>query len=259
MTGTDLMTLERQEQIVALVNEHGSITVAELSQAFGVSETTIRRDLATLATRNQIRRTHGGAMRVRPVVTTETPIIHRQQQHAAEKARIAEAAAHLVQDGETLLIAGGSTGLAFAGQLAHCQNLTVVTDSLLVVDELMRQGQHRVILLGGTIDPDEQATRGTLSRLVLEQLQVDKVIMGARAVSVSRGLSSETPEEAEFFRTSMKCGENVILITDSSKFRLSALAHLAPLEAIDCLVTDDGLDADTAEQIREMGIYLILV
>jgi DeoR/GlpR family transcriptional regulator of sugar metabolism len=259
MSHSDLMTLERQEQIVELVHDEGSMTVAELSERFGVSETTIRRDLLALAANNLIRRTHGGAMRLGTVATTESPIVLRQSQHADEKDRIGAATAHLIRDGETLLLAGGSTALAVARQLDRHNNLTIITESLLAVQELMRQGQHRLMILGGTVDPDEQAVRGTLARQMLEQLCVDKVIIGARAVSVKRGISAETPEEAEFLREFLKCGEHIILVTDSSKFHLSALARLAPLSVVNTLVTDACLDEETARQIRELDIHLLMV
>ena len=259
MSNSDLMTLERQEQIVELVNEVGSISVSDLSEHFGVSETTIRRDLVTLAARNLVRRAHGGVMRMATVATTESPIIQRQGEHAAEKERIGQATAALIRNGETLLLAGGSTGLAVARHLDHHANLTIITESLLVVQELMRQGHHRLIILGGTIDPHEQAVRGTLARQMLEQLSVDKVILGARAVSVKRGISAETPEEAEFLRAFLNCSEHIILVTDSSKFHLSALARLAPLTVVNTLVTDTGLEADLAQQIHELDIYLLTV
>ncbi len=145
-----------------------------------------------------------------------------------------------------------------ARHLDRHNNLTIITESLLVVQELMRQGQHRLMILGGTIDPDEQAVRGTLARQMLEQLRVDKVIIGARAVSVTRGISAETPEEAEFLRAFLKCGDHIILVTDSSKFHLSALARLAPLSVVNTLVTDSHLDDDVAYQDRELDIHLLM-
>lgn len=259
MTHTDFLSLERQDHIVKLVTERGRLTVPELSQLFDVSDATIRRDLATLAAENRVQRVHGGVMRLQSVATREIPIVVRQKSHEAEKERIGQATAALIQDGETLLLSGGSTGLCVARQLHSHHDLTIVTDSLLVVQELLKQGQHKVIMLGGTIDPEEQAVRGTLSRTVLAQLQVDKVIIGTKGISVQRGLSAETPEEAELFRTYMSIGDHVIVITDSSKFEQSALVQVVALEAIHTLVTDTSLDAETAEQIRERGVYLMLV
>lgn len=257
-THTDFVSVERQNHIVQLVSERGRLTVPELSELFAVSDATIRRDLAALAAQNAVQRVHGGVMRLQSVATREIPIVVRQKSHAEEKSRIGRAAANLIQDGETLLLSGGSTGLAVARHLLQHNDLTVVTDSVLVVTELLQQERHRVIMLGGTIDPEEQAVRGTLSRAVLGQLQVDKVIIGAKGISVQRGVSAETPEEAELFRAYMAIGEHVIVVTDSSKFTQSALVQVAPLDAVHTLVSDTYLDAATAEHIRERGVYLVL-
>lgn len=259
MQNTDLMTLERQHRIVELVNERGSLTVPELSETFAVSEATIRRDLVALAERRLIQRVHGGAMRLGKVATSESPIVQRQTEQAEEKARIGAAAAQLVHNAETLLLLGGSTGLAVARELAQHHDLTIVTDSLLVANELLGQGSHRVILVGGSIDPDEQAVRGTLSRLILQQIHVDKVIIGAKAISVARGISAETPEEAELFRACTACADQIIVVTDSSKFQKSALAKVIALQDIHILVTDYGLDAEDRRAIQELGVHLILV
>jgi DeoR/GlpR family transcriptional regulator of sugar metabolism len=259
MNNADLMSLERQDRIASMVNEHGSLTVMELSQAFGVSEATIRRDLVALAERRLVQRVHGGAMRVRKVATSESPIVHRQLEYVDEKERIGSATAHLIRPGDTVLLLGGSTGLAVARELAEHDDLTIVTDSLLIAGELLQQKRHKVVMAGGTIDPEEQAVRGTLSRLILQQLHVDKVIMGAKAISVSRGISAETPEEAELFRACMACADQIIVVTDSSKFQKSALARVAAIEDIHTLVTDDGLGGDDAHRIQELGVHLILV
>jgi DeoR/GlpR family transcriptional regulator of sugar metabolism len=259
MNHSDLMNLERQERIVSLLNERGSMTVLELSEIFTVSEATIRRDLVALADQKRVQRVHGGAMRIGKVATSELPIVQRQMEHIEEKARIAKAAAALIRSGETVLLLGGSTGLAVAKDLAGHQELTIVTDSLLVANELLQQSKHRVILVGGVVDPDEQAVRGTLSRLILEQIHVDKAIIGAKAISVTRGISAETPEEAELFRACMACAEQVIVVTDSSKFQKSALAKVASLRDFHILITDSSLEDETIEAIHATGMELILV
>jgi len=259
MNNADLMTLERQDRIVSLVDERGSVTVIDLSETFSVSEATVRRDLVALAERRLIQRVHGGAMRVGQVATSESPIVQRELEHIEEKTRIGKAAAQLILPGETLLLLGGSTGLAVARELVHHHDLTIVTDSLLVANELLQQRKHKVILAGGTIDPDEQAVRGTLSRLILQQIHVDKVIIGAKAISVTRGISAETLEEAELFQACMACADQIIVVTDSSKFQKSALAKVVSIQDIHTLVTDNHLGHDNIQIIQEIGIHLILV
>lgn len=259
MSNADLLTLERQERIKQLLEQRGTLTVAEISDAFEVSEATVRRDLTALAAQNMIRRVHGGAMRAHPVATSEVPIMQRQEQNAEIKRRIGQAAAQLIADGETVLLIGGSTGIAVARELGGHSNLTIVTDSLLVANELMRQGNHKVILLGGMIAAAEFAVRGTLARLILSELQVDKVILGTKAISAQRGLSAESAEEAELLRAFIHAGHHVILVTDSSKFHQSALVRVAPIEAIHTLVTDTGIPSDALEIFQERGIFVEIV
>jgi DeoR/GlpR family transcriptional regulator of sugar metabolism len=259
MQQSDLMTLERHDEIVNLLNERGRLTVGELSDIFGVSETTIRRDLTALSAKRLIRRTHGGAVRIYPIATSEAPILQRQAERAAEKERIGSAAAALLKDGETLLLVAGSTCLVLARHLNHLMNMTIITDSLLAAQELIRQGQHRVIMLGGQFNLEEYAVRGMLARQALEQFRVDHVAMGTRALSVANGLSAETLEEAEFQRACISRSQHVMLLADSSKFRVSALVQTAPLSQVDVLITDTDLDLDTAEEIRELGVYLMMV
>lgn len=259
MSSSDLLGLERQEKIAQLLEERGKLTVAEISQAFEVSEATARRDLSVLAERNLIRRVHGGAMRAQPVATSEVPIMQRMEEHADTKRRIGQAAARLIQDGETVLLIGGSTGTAVARELGTHANLTLVTDSLIAANELIRQGIHKVIILGGMIDADEFAVRGTLSRLLLSELQVDKVILGTKAISPQRGLSAESAEEAELFRACIQAGHYIILVTDSSKFKQSALVRIAPVDVLDALVTDSNIDAATVEALQERGVFVEIV
>lgn len=259
MSNSDLLGLERQEKITQLLDQRGTLTVAEISAAFEVSEATVRRDLSALAERNLIRRVHGGAMRAPTVATTEFPIMQRREQNAEVKHRIGQAAARLIHDGETVLLIGGSTGSAVARELGSHANLTIVTDSLLVANELLHHGVHKVIMLGGMIDAAEFAVRGTLSRLILSELQVDKVVIGTKAISPERGLSVESPEEAELFRAFIHAGHHVILVTDSSKFHQSALVRVAPIDVIDSLVTDSNVPPEVIDALRERGVYVELV
>lgn len=258
MAYSDLMTTERQEKVAELVEKHGSITVAQICDLFDVSEATARRDLATLAAQNMVRRVHGGAVRRQSVATSESPIIQRQQENADVKKRIAEAAANLINDGETLLLIGGSTGIAVAHELLYHNNLTIVTDSLIVASILIQNGQHTIIMLGGTINQAEHAVRGTLSRIVLQQLQVDKVILGTKGISADWGLSVETPEEAELWRAFISMAHHVIVVTDSSKFNQSALVQAFQINEIHTLVTDKSLPEHVSGQIREKGVFVIL-
>ncbi len=257
MSNADLLTMERQEHIVQMVNTRGRLTVAEISEIFAVSEATVRRDLATLAGQNLIRRVHGGAMKNSPVASRETPILQRESEKNEIKQRIGRAAAKIINNGETLLLVGGSTAMALARELNHHRDLTVVTDSLMIANEILRQGQHQLLLLGGVVDPEEHAVRGTITRTICAQLQVDRVITGAKAISLQRGLSAETPEEAELVRSFISIGHHIMVLADATKFHQSALVHIMNIEDIHTLVTELEAEPDVLERIREKGVYVI--
>lgn len=256
MSHADLHGLERQEKIAQLLEERGKLTVAEISQAFEVSEATARRDLTALAAQNMIRRVHGGAIRTQQVATREAPIMQRLEERAEVKRRIGQATARMIQHGETVLLIGGSTGTAVARELGSHRDLTIITDSLMVASELIRQDVHKVIILGGTIDGDEFAVRGALPRLFLSEFQVDKVVLGTKAISPQRGLSTESAEEAELFRDCIQAGHYIILVTDSSKFNQSALVRVAPVDVLDAIVTDSAINPETLEALHERGVYV---
>ncbi|MCA9894624.1 MAG: DeoR/GlpR transcriptional regulator [Anaerolineae bacterium] len=258
MSLSDLMTQERQEKIVQLLDHKGRLTVFEICDAFDVSEATARRDLAALASQNLIRRVHGGAMRMQVVATAETPIVQRQGQQTEAKRRIGKATAELIGNGETLLLTGGTTGLAVARDLRQHENLTIITDSLLIADELLEHQRHNIIMLGGVIDADEKAVRGTLTRILLQHLQVDKAILGTKAISLERGISVETPEEAELWRAYIHTAHHVILATDATKFNQSALVQAVPIDAIHTIVSDASLNDDYVEQLQDKGIFVVI-
>jgi len=259
MANTDLLGLERQERLAQMLDQKGTLTIAEISSTFGVSEATVRRDLASLASQNMIRRVHGGAMRRLAVATSEAPILQRQEENVEIKQRIGRAAVRLIKNGETVLLIGGSTGTAVARELADRHDLTLVTDSLMVANELMQRDSHKVILIGGMIDSAELAVRGTLARAMLAELQVDKVILGTKAISAQRGLSAESAEEAEILRAFLHAGNQVIVVTDSSKFRQNALVRVAPIDAIHTLVTDTNIPPDALTAIQEKGVFVVTV
>ena len=253
------MLIARQQAIVDLARRSGRVTVEDLSTRFDVTPQTIRKDLNELCDKRLLTRVHGGAMRRHTVATSEAPILQRQEENVEIKQRIGQAAARLIQNGETVLLIGGSTGAAVARELGNHRELTLVTDSLIVANELMQQGGHKVILIGGMVDAAELAVRGTLARLLLAELQVDKVVLGTKAISPQRGLSAESAEEAEILRAFLHAGNHVILVTDSSKFRQNALVRVAPIDAIDTLVTDTDIPADALTALQEKGLVVVTV
>ena len=249
-------TEERQSLILDLLLRQGRLTVAEIVERFKVSEATARRDLEALAEQGKIQRVHGGALPVRQA-PPEPPLLQRESEQFFEKHRIAQAAAALVQDGETVFIASGSTTLQVARQLRG-RPLTVITNSLPVMNTLANVPNMSLIGIGGELRQSELSFVGHIAEQAIAELRADKVILGVHALSIEHGLTSDYLPEVLTDRAILKIGREVILVADHTKFNTASTAFIAPITAVHCLVTDSAAPAEQVAALRELGLRVIL-
>lgn len=248
---------ERKEKIRQLVYETGGVTVAELCARFGVSEATIRRDLEELHTAGAVQRVHGGARRPASFVP-EPPILQRTHEQAALKEQIGRAAAELIGEGETVFLGSGSTVLAVAKHLKGRRNLTVISNSLPVINLLADAPQITVIVLGGLLRPSELSLIGHITEQSLNELRADKVIIGIRAIHLDHGLTNDYLPETMTDRAIVRLSNHLIVVADHTKFGRTAPAFVAPLSAVDTLVTDSGVAPEVVQSLTEAGVRVIL-
>ena len=253
-TGNDLAARRRQ-RLVLLVEARGAARLEELSAALGVSQATVRRDLNAVSAAGRLRRVHGGAVASDQRVD-EPHFDVKASAAAPEKARIAAAAVKLLGPDDTVYLDSGSTVLALARLLHGWTRLTVVTNSLPVATELVGRGP-RLILLGGELRPTSRAIVGPLTRHLLDDLHVDRAVMGTFALSLEEGLTTTDPAEAFTKQLVLSHAREVILVADSSKMGTRSFVGAGRLAEIDILVTDDGLDARTARTLARRGVRVI--
>ena len=251
----NLSNLERQQQLTRLLDRDGRLTVTGICDQFGVSEATARRDLDALAEQGLIQRMHGGAIRTQRA-TPEEPILKRAQESEAEKESIGRAAAALVEDGETIFLGSGTTVLQVAQNLLE-RKITVITSSLPVINAMANRPNITLIALGGTLRESELSFIGHLTEKSLEELNADKVIIGARAINLEQGLTNDYLPETLTDRAILKIGRAVIVVADHTKCGVVSTAFLAPLEAVHTIVTDRGADARFIKSLRSRGIQII--
>jgi DeoR family transcriptional regulator of aga operon len=249
-------TEERQSLILDLLLRQGRLTVAEIVERFKVSEATARRDLEALVEQGKIQRVHGGALPLRQA-PPEPPLLQRESEQFFEKNRIAQAAAALVQDGETVFIASGSTTLQVARQLRG-RPLTVITNSLPVMNTLAGVPNMSLIGIGGELRQSELSFVGHIAEQAIAELRADKVILGVHALSIEHGLTSDYLPEVLTDRAILKIGREVILVADHTKFNTVSTAFIAPITAVHCLVTDSAAPAEQVAALRELGLRVIL-
>ena len=252
VSGTD-----RQQQILQLLERLQRISVAELCDRFAVSAATARRDLESLASQGKIQRVHGGAI-VLTQLPPEQPVLQRQNEQVDEKKRIGQAAAALVQDGETIFLGSGTTVLEATRFLRIHRGLTVLTNSLPVVNALSGEEGMTVICLGGILRLSELSFIGHITEQALAEVRADKIFMGMRAISLEYGLTQEYLPETMTDRLILKAGKEIVVLADHTKFGRAATVRLAPLESIHTIVTDTGTPQDFLEAVQALGLRVVI-
>ena len=249
---------ERKRKISHFIKEKEKATVAELSNLFGVSESTIRRDLEELDGQGEIQRAHGGAVAVERSAP-EPPVVHRMAESEEEKRKIGRAAAQLVQDGEVIFLGSGTTTLEVARHLDDKNDLTVITNALNVANQLAGKQNVTVIVIGGLLRHSELSLVGHITEQALKELRADKVIMGMRAISIKEGLTNDYLPETMTDRAIINFAPEIIVVADHSKLGRVSTAYVAPVKQITALVTDARADPIFLNCLREMGIRVIVV
>lgn len=247
----------RHQELLQLVEAKGQMSVDELARHFSVSDDTIRRDLQSLERRKLLLRTHGGAVSTALLVHRETPFLIRANTHADAKTRIGRAAAQLISDGETLIVNGGSTTFAFAAGLGPRRNLTIVTNNVAMLSVLPAEAIQDVYVLGGQYRMNLGSTVGSVG-FSSGNISVDTAILGVSGLTGTDGLSTTVLEEASMLARMITSARRTIVVADASKFGLNAFAHIAPLSAIDLLVTDASPPSDLSQALNQANVEVVL-
>ena len=250
-------TPERQKQILSLLTKQGRLSVTEIVEQFSISEATARRDLESLASQGKVQRVHGGVIAVEQA-PPELPILQREGEQAVEKSMIGQAAAELVNDGETVFLGSGTTVLETAKNLRERKNLTVITNSLPVLNALAGIKEITVVSLGGQLRESELSFIGHITEQALAEVRVDKVIMGARGLSFEHGLTNDYLQETLTDRAILKIGREVILVADHSKVNRVSTALLAPLSSMNTFVTDSKADKKFIQTLKKQNIKVVI-
>jgi len=251
-------TPDRQKQILSLLTRQGRLSVADIVEQFSISKATARRDLESLASQGKAQRVHGGAIPVEQA-PPELPILEREGEQTDEKNRIGRATAEMIADKETVFLGSGTTVLEVARNLRDRKNLTVITNSLPVLNMLAGAKEVTVISLGGILRDSELSFIGHITEQAMAELRTDKVIIGARAVSLEHGLTNDYLPETLTDRAILKVGREVILVADHSKINRVSTTFLAPLTDVHKLVTDNQTPRAFISALKAQGINSVVV
>ncbi|MEO1064956.1 MAG: DeoR/GlpR family DNA-binding transcription regulator [Actinomycetota bacterium] len=252
-----LFQSERQRAIVALTLRAGRVEVAELSERFGVTTETIRRDLSELQERRVVRRVHGGAV---PWETSgfEPLLAVRAELQTTEKQRIARRAIEELPDTGSIIIDSGSTTGRFAEAIPLDSNLRIVTNSLATAQVLSKHDGIDVIVIGGKVRKNTLAMVDATAVAAVEPLTVDALFISCDGLSSSSGLSTPYREEAALKHAMIRAARRVVALVDHSKVGQEHFIRFADWSDIDVLVTNTEVDPTVVATIEAAGTTVLL-
>ncbi|MGB6692392.1 MAG: DeoR/GlpR family DNA-binding transcription regulator [Terracidiphilus sp.] len=254
----------RSEQIIKFLLRSGTATIDELLAVAGSSAPSIRRDLARLEGRGLIRRTHGGAELVEPLLYEpfryDSSFLAREQRHAAEKRRIGVAAAEMVQAGDTVGLTAGTTTTHIGRSLRHREKIQVITNAINIGMELCNQPGIRTYLTGGVVPWAWSFSLTSNAALAfLDDVYMDKVFLSVTGLDAERGATTLETDEAMVYRKMTKRSKEVIVVADSSKLGKVSPAFICPSNEIQILITDTGATDEMFAAFERQGIHVLRV
>jgi DeoR family fructose operon transcriptional repressor len=222
--------------------------------ALCVSQGTIRNDLTALEQQRLLTRVHGGAVLNQQGQFQNNSFIKRYQQNAAAKLAIANEAAALVADGDSILLDASSTVYYLAKALSNRQRLRVMTNGFEVARELARNTTNTVILIGGIVNNESSSVTGLLSEHIIEELHIQKAFLSCSGFSLESGMTEVHLAEAQLKRKGIESSQQLFALVDSSKFGKEDLTSFARPEKIVRLFTDQHLSPEWSERLRQAGV-----
>lgn len=245
---------EKEQLIITLLVRDPNLSVADLARELDVSTVTMRGYLNGLSEKGYLYRVRGGA-----IPTIHPEIVEREQSHQLEKRAIAQHAAEMVHDGDTIMVEAGTTTAMVARFLLGKRDVSMVTNNALAMAHARGNPGLRVNLVGGEYRPANESIVGPLALSVLEQFHVKTAFVGTDGFSAENGLTTHLVEGAEIVRRMAAQAETVVVLADSGKFNKTGFVHVLPIESVDVVITDTGLGAADAAALEETGITIVRV
>jgi DeoR family transcriptional regulator, aga operon transcriptional repressor len=253
----------RRDRMAAVVSERDFVRVADLSQAFGISEVTVRADLEVLDRRRVIRRVRGGAVPAGKRLRDESSFEQSLGASALEKQLIGKVAADLVQSGESVILDVGSTTTFIARSLIareDLQDVVVLTNALNVALELESViPRFSVIVTGGTLRRLQHSLVDPMARYLLQEINADTVFIGCNGVDARHGVTNINAPEAEMKKRMLESASRRIVVADGSKIGQVELARVTPVDGVDLLITGASADGAQLDLLRKRGLEIMVV
>lgn len=245
----------RYTKLLEIVNENKRIEVSKLAELLNVSQVTIRKDLDVLCERGLLKREHGYAV----TTSTSDDINSRLAFNYNIKRKIANLASELVVDGETVMVESGSSCALLAEELAYNKkDITIITNSVFIASHI-REGNAKVVLLGGDYQPESQVVVGPLTKKCVEDFFVDKLFVGTDGYNSKIGFTGKNLMRTETVKVMSENANKLIILTESSKFSERGVVSQFKTEEVDYVITDDNIPKDVLENLKNKNIEVKMV
>jgi DeoR family fructose operon transcriptional repressor len=253
-----LFAQQRHQLIIQKINLEQSIRASELMELFSVSFETVRRDLEYLEGEGYLRRVHGGAILREPDYSREIPLPIRESIYMDEKTELSRIATRYVTDGMTLALDASTTNSQLAKALkTKFERLTIITNSLPIMNELVAIPSFTLILIGGVIRHEEQSIIGDLAEQFVSRFHADLFFMSMSGVTLEEGITDYGVGEIQVKKIMKANAKRTIALADSSKFDLVSLIKLCGATEVERYVTDSKIDRSLVQKYKEQGIEIV--
>ena len=251
---------ERHRAILDLLTANGSISNSEIQEKFGISYDSAKRDLRILEEKGLLKRTHGGALPVRqvaagrPAMQTCKDIVQVKENYLA----ISLKAVSMLKENDVIFLTSATVGYFMAQNLPDNMRLRVVTNSIVIAEELRRKPNIGVILLGGEMD-HKGNTYDAFAIETIKKLRFDKCFITAAAISASFGLSIQSPQAISFYQALVDSSKQVIGLFPTEKIGFESIVSICPADKLDILITDWNALEEDLVAFDEQGIEIVIV
>lgn len=251
---------ERRSWLLSRLREVDRVTLEEFKERFNVSEVSLRKDFEYLEKQELLIRVKGGVINFHQTLDDKESLSFEMKvsKNIREKEAIGQLASSLISEGDTIILDSGSTTLQIAKQLLHFKNLQVVTNGLMIANELSKNPNIKVILLGGVLQTISNSTLGMIAENSLKYFYCDKLFLGVDSISLDKGISTSNIEEASLNQVMMTASKQVIAVFDSDKFKRSNFALISDISRLDTIITDSKIDPETKTNIQKLGIKMLI-
>ncbi len=253
-----MIAVERQNQIIEKLRIDKVVSVHELAGQFNTTDMTIRRDLAALERKGLITRSYGGAV-FNEKVGHESEFLTRQGEESEVKSLLGQRAASLVTPGDSIGIDIGTTAIEVAKYVRDIPDLTVITASIPVINELSTARGVHLICTGGELSPKDMSLNGHAATNMLQEYVLDKVFIGVAGISFDHGYTVFNMQDALVKRVLIERALEVIVVADSRKIGLARYASVCPVDAANKIITDSGISDEDRRNFENAGVEVIIV